>query len=85
MLDDMRSDTWATAAFRTFFEATDRPAPMTSLRDIDEPGLIVPSARAAVGGRALRAGMVGELMRLLRRGDGGWGEDDWGGAEDEAA
>ena len=58
---------------------------MTSLRDVDAPGLIVPSARAAVGGRALRAGMVGELMRLLRRGDGGWGEDDVGGGEDEAA
>ena len=26
-LDDMRSDTWATAAFRTFFEVTDRPPP----------------------------------------------------------
>lgn len=75
-LDDMRSDTWAAAGFRTFFQGTDRPIPMTSLRDVDESGVIVPSTRAAVGGRTLRSGTVGELMRLLRRGDGGWGEDD---------
>jgi hypothetical protein len=84
VLDDMRSDTWATSAFRTFFDGTDRPPPMTSLRDVDEPGIIVPASRTAVGNRVLRSETVGELMRFLRRGDGAWGEDDVAGRETPA-
>jgi hypothetical protein len=46
--------------------------PMMSLRDVDDPGQLKAASRSIVAGRALRSERVGELMRLLRRGDGRW-------------
>jgi hypothetical protein len=79
-LNQMRGETWLTSGFRTFFESNNHPMPMTSLRDVDEPGLIQVSARSHVHGRPLSRFGMGALMRMLRRGDGSWsdqeGDDD---------
>lgn len=72
MLEDMRTEVWRAAAFRAFFSSTGRPVPMTSLRDVDDPGRLTVTGRSMVAGRSLRREHMGELMRLLRRGDGRW-------------
>ena len=84
ILEDMRTDEWRAAALRAFFSSTHRPMPMMSLRDVDDPGQLRAARRSIVAGRMLRSERVGELMRLLRRGDGRWdGADD--SAEEEGA
>jgi hypothetical protein len=86
-LQTMRSETWSMSGFRTFFEGTDHPMPMMSLRDVDEPGVIRVAERSHVNGRTLQRLRVGALMRMLRRGDGRWGDDeseDEGGEADAA-
>jgi hypothetical protein len=56
---------------RYFFTARDiRLRPMTSLRDVDEPGYIVPSDREADDRSRLRDGALEQVMRLIRRGAG---------------
>ena len=73
----MRGETWISSGFRTFFESNDRPMPMTSLRDVDEPGIIQASEPVYVlHGRRLHKLGVGALMRMLRRGDGRWGDEE---------
>jgi hypothetical protein len=72
----MRSETWLSSGLRTFFESNGRPMPMTSLRDVDEPGIIQVSERSHVHGRRLHRLGVGAVMRMLRRGDGRWGDDE---------
>ncbi len=77
VLEDMRSDFWRATALRSFFPGTSRAAPMTSLRDVDQPGQLKPRTRATGDERIAAQRRMGELMRLLRRGDGRWadGED----------
>jgi hypothetical protein len=73
----MLSETWLSSGFRTFFESNGGPMPMTSLRDVDEPGIIQVAERSHVpGGRRLRRRRVGALMLMLRRGDGRWGDNE---------
>ena len=72
----MLSETWLTSGFRTFFESNGRPMPMTSLRDVDEPGIIQVAERSNVHGRRIHKLSVGALMRMLRRGDGRWGDEE---------
>jgi hypothetical protein len=55
---------------------------MTSLRDVDEPGYIVPSDREADDSTRLREGALEQVMRLIRRGAGADIADST--AEDEA-
>jgi hypothetical protein len=56
---------------RYFFTARDiRLRPMTSLRDVDEPGYIVPSDREADDRSRIREGALEQVMRLIRRGAG---------------
>jgi hypothetical protein len=76
----MLSETWSMSGFRTFFEGTGHPMPMMSLRDVDEPGLIQVAERSHVNGRRLHRLGIGALMRMLRRGDGRWGDNE---SEDE--
>ena len=82
ILEDMRSEEWRAAALRAFFSSTGRSMPMMSLRDIDDPGQLTAAGRSIVAGRVLRRERVGELMRLLRRGDGRWDGTEEAGDEE---
>ncbi len=72
------------STFRSFFENTKMPLPMTSLRDVDEGGRITASDRATHqnNARVSKERLV-RLMRILRKGSAAWGEGEGVGDEDE--
>jgi hypothetical protein len=57
--------------------------PMTSLRDVDEPGLIVANDREANERTRIPEGALERVMRLIRRGSGSDVDDSQGGDSDE--
>ncbi len=85
MLEDMRTDQWAATALRSFFPGTSRAAPMTSLRDVDQPGQLKPRETRTGNERIAAQRRMGELMRLLRRGDGRWSDGEDGDQDQEAS
>jgi hypothetical protein len=74
LIDDAITDLYRTASIKAFLENTGRPTPMTSLRDVDSPGVIGPAKFSR--SKPLRLETTGALMHLLRRGSGGWDELD---------
>lgn len=80
--DDLQKDTFEASRLRSFWTDTVRPEPMTSLRDVDEPGRIVASGRSFVrNGR--RPHDAKRLMKVLRHGDAAWGEGEGDGTSRE--
>lgn len=81
IFDSMREETYAQSQLRTFWSDTRRPEPMTSLRDVDEAGSLVPASKSTMPRN------LGMLMRRLRRGNGAWseGEGDTDTAVEEGA
>jgi hypothetical protein len=57
--------------------------PMTSLRDVDEPGLIVASDREANERARIPDGALERTMRFIRRGSGSDVDDAQGDEDDE--
>jgi hypothetical protein len=81
--DSLEDGRFRGSDLKYFFPARDiRLRPMTSLRDVDEPGYIVPSDREADDSTRLREGALEQVMRLIRRGAGADIADST--AEDEA-
>lgn len=75
IFDNMREETYAASSLRTFWSDTRRPEPMTSLRDVDEAGVLVPARKSIVDNRPTPPELA-TLMRRLRRGDGAWAEGE---------
>lgn len=75
VLEDMRIDTFANSTLRTFWTDTHRPEPMTSLRDVDEAGVLLPAKKSVVDNRPAPKELA-QLMRRLRQGDGAWSESE---------
>lgn len=78
LFDDIRGNDMASLSMRDFFEQLARQSPeslekpMTSLRDVDVPGYLVPAPNETGGKNAhLSNEQLAELMRFLRRGGGG--------------
>jgi hypothetical protein len=84
ILDNMRADTFAASALRTFWTDTRRPEPMTSLRDVDEAGILEAAPRSIINNER-RPDSLAVLMQRLRHGDGAWGdgEGDEAGTEND--
>lgn len=80
ILDNMRADTFAASSLRTFWTDTRRPEPMTSLRDVDEAGVLEAAPRSIINNER-RPDSMAALMKRLRHGDGAWGD----GEGDEAS
>ena len=75
IFDTMREETYAASSLRTFWSDTRRPEPMTSLRDVDEAGSLVPMKKSIIDNRPMPRELA-SLMRRLRRGDGAWAEGE---------
>jgi hypothetical protein len=80
----MEVERLANSRLRQFFEAVDsRLRPMTSLRDVDEPGIIHESIFDASGSRKAPEGATARAMTFIRRGSGADIDDTVG--RDEAS
>ena len=78
LMDDINDPEMASLPMREFFDQLARRSPetlerpMTSLRDVDVPGLLVPAPEnTGRGRRSLNNEQLAELMRFLRRGGSG--------------
>jgi len=77
LIDDLQEADMANLTMRDFFDQLAKRSPetlekpMTSLRDVDVPGYLVPAPADTGGPRAhLNDEQLAELMRFLRRGGG---------------
>jgi Helicase conserved C-terminal domain len=70
--EDIETPRYATSELRYFFEnrSQGRFRPMTSLRDVDEPGVIVPSSFDVDGHTKLSEETLDATMRFMRGGSG---------------
>ena len=75
IFDEMARDTYATSSLKTFWVDTGRPSPMTSLRDVDEAGVLSAAQKSVIDNRPMPTNL-GNLMRRLRRGNGAWAEGE---------
>ena len=78
LIDDLQDADMENLTLRDFFDQLAKRSPetlekpMTSLRDVDVPGYLVPAPSETGGPRAhLNDEQLAELMRFLRRGGGG--------------
>ncbi len=75
-VNEMGNPMFGNSGLRTFFENVSAPLPMTSLRDVDDAGVIRASERRQRGLTRLGKREVRDLMRILRQGGAAWGEGE---------
>ncbi|HXV84916.1 MAG TPA: helicase-related protein [Candidatus Binatia bacterium] len=77
IFDDMSQPKFGGAELGNFLSTRDLELrPMTSLRDVDKPGRIVPASRDARDERKVRKEVVSRAMRLIRGGSGAAIDDE---------